>query len=187
VNSCRSVVSVSVVAVGLLGLSACGGDKPSGLAVFTSGASSSSSPSPTAMSKWTPEQQQVIDGYDRFNDIMTGYRSKGSEIDMAKAHQVGQEPFVTEYLKGIVQSLATGYVDTGKAVSSTSSVTLVGSKATMKTCLDLTHTKPVNSGNPSAPPVQISPPNRVTVSLVRGADSWLVAGLKGGEGTCVSG
>jgi len=186
-KSCRSVVSVSVVAVGLLGLSACGGGKPSGLPVYTPAASSSSSPSPTATSKWTPEQQQVIDGYEGFNNLITAISTKAEKIDMAKAHRVAKEPFVTGYLKGIDSTLSAGYVDTGKAVSTTLAVTIAGGIATMKTCLDLTHTKTLNPGNSAAPPVQNPPPSRVTVSLAREAGSWLVTGLKGDEGTCVSG
>ena len=184
------VVSVSLAAVGVLGLSACSSAKPSGLAPLTSSARSgspSSSPAPTISSKWTAEQQQVIAGYDAYNALMDRIRTKTEKMDMAKAHRVGQEPFIRKHLQQLDQQLSSGYVETGKAVDTTLSVTVVGRTATLNTCLDLTHIKLVNPGNPSAPPVKIPPPARVDVSLVRDADSWLVAGLKDGGGGCVSG
>jgi hypothetical protein len=178
---------VSVVVVGLLGLSACGGDKPSGLPVYTPGASGSSSASATSTSKWTPEQQQVIDGYAGFNTLMTAISTKGEKIDMPKAHRVAQEPFATEYLKGVDATLSAGYEQTGKPVVTVLSATVAGDTASMKACLDLTHLNLINPGNPSAARWEARPPARVTVSLVRKGGSWLVAGIKGGEGSCVSG
>ena len=183
-KSCRSVVSMSVVVVGLLGLSACGSDKPSGLPVYTPGASSSS---PTSTSRWTPEQQQVIDGYDRFNSLMTAISTKAEKIDMTKAHRVAKDPFATDYLKGVDATLSAGYEQTGKPNVTVSSVTVAGGTATMKACLDLTHLNLINPGSPSAARWEARPPARVTVSLVREGGSWLVAGMKGGEGSCVSG
>ncbi len=180
------VVSVSVVAVGVLGLSACSGAKPSGLAPSTPSASASS-PSPTISSKWTPEQQRVIAGYDAYNALMDRIRTKTEKIDMAKAHRVGQEPFIRKQLQQMEQQLSSGYVEMGKAVDTTLSVTVVGSTATLNTCLDLTHIKLVNPGNPTAPPVKIPPPARVNVLMVKDAGSWLVSGLKDGGGGCVSG
>lgn len=185
-KSCRSVVSVSVVVVGLLGLTACGGE-PSGLPVYTPGASGSSSPSPTSTSKWTPEQQQVIDGYDRFNDLITAIMSKAEKLDMAKAHKVAKEPFATTYLKGVDSTISAGFVQKGKVVRTVSSVTVAGDAATIRTCVDQTHMKLVNTGKNPGPAVQIPPPSWQTVSVVRQGDSWLVAGLKSSEGTCVSG
>ena len=183
-KSCRSVVSVFVVVVGLLGLSACGGDKPPGLPLYTPGVGGSS---PTNTSKWTPEQQQVIDGYDGFNSLVAAIWSKDEKIDMAKAHQVAGEPFITKYLQNLDAALSAGLVLTGKVVNTISSVTVVGGTATINTCVDATHTKLTNPGNPSAPTAQIPPPSRMSVSMVRKADSWLVTGLKGGNSTCVSG
>jgi len=185
-SSSRFFVSVCIVAAGALGLSGCSDEKPSGLASYTAGAISKS-PSATSTSKWTPEQQQVIDGYDRFNDLMTAFRTNTAKMDLAKARSVAQEPFVTGYLQGISNQLSAGYIDTGKVLSTTSSVSVVGAAATMKTCLDATHTKLVNPGNPSAPPVANRAPNRVNVSLVRQAGSWLVSGLNDGGGVCVPG
>ena len=188
----RRVVSVSLAAVGVLGLSACSSEKPSGLAPFTPGAGSnspSSSPSPTVSSKWTPEQQQVIAGYDAYNTLMDRIRTKEEKMDMAKAHQVGQEPFISKHLQQMNIALSAGLVATGEAPRHTTlSVTVVGSTATLNTCADLTRTKYVNPGNPSAPPVgSPPPPGRVDVLLVRVADTWLVSGLKDGGGRCVSG
>ena len=187
-TSRRVVGSVSVVAAGVLGLSGCSSDKPSGLAPFTpSATSTSSSPSPTSTSKWTPEQQQVIDGYDRFIDLQTAISTKAQKIDMAKAHKVAKEPFATEYLKGIDATLSAGYRQTGKAVVTVSSAIVAGNTATMKACLDQTHLNLINPGNPSAPRWEARPPALVTVSLVREGGSWLIAGLRAGEGSCVSG
>lgn len=182
----RPVLYIAVLAATTLGLSACSSDKPSSLATSSPGLSSQS-PSPTTTSKWTPEQQQVIAGYDRFNVLMTAIRTKAEKIDLGKAHEVGREPFVTGYLKGIDQSLATGYVSTGKPVSTTSMVTVAAGKATLVTCLDVTHTKWVKPGDPSAPTVRTPPPTEVTVTLVKDAGSWLVSGLKAGEARCVRG
>ena len=187
----RRVVSVSLAAVGVLGLSACSSETPSGLAPFTPSArtgSPSASPSPTISSKWTAEQQQVIAGYGRYNALMARFRAKTEKIDMAKAHQVGQEPFITKQLQQMAVALSAGFVDTGEAARDTTlSVTVVGSTATLNTCLDQTRTKSVNHTNPSAPVGSPPPPARVNVSLVRDAGSWLVAGLKDGGGACVSG
>jgi hypothetical protein len=177
---------VVVVVAGLLGLSACSGEKPSGLATFTPGASSGSS-SPTSTSKWTPEQQQVIDGYAGFNSLMTAISTKTEKIDMAKAHRVAKEPFATEYLKGVDTTLSAGYEQTGKPIVTVSSATVAGDTASMKACLDLTHLNLINPGNPSAARWEPRRPSRVTVSLVLEGGSWLVAGIKGGEGSCVSG
>jgi hypothetical protein len=187
VKSCRSVVSVLVVLVGLPGLTACSGDKPSGLPAYAPGAGGGSSPSPTGTSKWTPEQQQVIDGYGGFNSLMTAISSKAEKIDMTKAHGVSKEPFASEYLKGVDATLSAGYKQTGKPVVTVSSATVAGDTATMKACLDLTHLNLINPGNPSAARWEARPPARVTVSLVRESGSWLVSGIKSGEGSCVSG
>lgn len=129
----------------------------------------------------------MIGGYDRFNDLMTAFRTKAEKIDLAKGRQVAKEPFVTGYLKGIASTLSAGYVDTGKAVSTTLSVTVVRETASIKTCLDLTPTKLVSQGSSTVAPVQNPPPSRVTVSMVKEADAWRVSGLKGGEVACVSG
>lgn len=187
----RVVVFVSVVA-GVLGLSACSSDKPSGLAPFTPSASSTSSsplptPSPTSTSKWTPEQQQVIDAYDRFIDLQTAISTKAQKIDMAKARQVAKEPFATEYLKKLEGTLVAGFVQKGKVVNTISAVTVAGNTATIKTCVDQTHMTFSVPGNASAPPVGTRPPALATVTLAHGRDSWLVSGSKGGEGACVSG
>lgn len=187
-TSHRLVVSVSIVAASVLGLGACSSEKPSGLTPFTPTAtSSSSSPSPSSLSQWTPDQQQVIDGYDGFNNLITAIWTKSEKIDMTKAHRVAKDPFVTKYLKGIDAGLSAGFVQTGKVVSTVSSVTTTGDTATLDTCVDETQTKLINRGNPSGPQAQAPPPSRVTVSLVREGDSWLVAGLKGGGGACAAG
>jgi hypothetical protein len=178
---------VSVVIAGLLGLSACSAT-PSGLATATPATGSrSSSPAPTSTSKWTPAQQQAIDGYERFIDLQTAISSKAEKIDMAKARRVAKEPFVTAYLKGVDATLSAGYEQTGKAVVTVSSAIVTGNTATVKTCLDLTHLNLINPGNPSAARWEPRPPTLVNVSLVREGGSWLVSGLKSGGGTCVSG
>jgi hypothetical protein len=184
-KSCRSVASLSVVAVALLGLSACSGDKPSGLATFTPRVSgSSSSPPPVSTSQWTPEQQQVIDGYDRYSKMVSGLLSKKEKVSLAKARQVATEPYATTFLKDVDATVSAGFVMTGKTVNTISAVTTKGGKATIKTCLDLTRSK---LAQPSAPAAKSLPPSRATVSLSRHGDSWLVDGLKAGEGACVSG
>jgi len=185
----RTAVSASVlVAVGVLGLSACSGEKPSGLAAFTpSPSGNAASASPTSASKWTPEQQQVIDGFDKFTDYRTATFTKTEKIDMAKAHQVAQEPFATKYMKRIDATLSAGFVQTGKVVNTIASVTVAGEKATIKTCQDQTHTKLTKPSDPSAPAVKTLPPAMATVSLAREGDAWKVAGFTGGEGKCITG
>jgi len=180
-------VSVSVVALGLLGLTACSGEKPSGLATFKPSASSSSSASPTGTSKWTPEQQQVIDGYDGFTRVYESIYTGAEKIDMAKVHTVAKEPFATVTMKDIDATLSTGYVQAGKVVNTISSVTVDGDKATIKTCYDQTHTKFINPGKASAPAAQIPPPTIATVSLIRERGAWLLVGFKGDEGACARG
>jgi hypothetical protein len=188
-TSRRVVVSVSVAA-GVLGLSACSSQEPSGLPAFTPSASSTSStptPSPTSTSKWTPEQQQVIDGYTRFRDLYTAIWTKAEKIDMAKARQVATEPFATVSMKGIDAGISVGYVQKGMVVNTILSVAAAGDTATIKTCKDESRANFVNPGNPSAPRWSARPLVPVTVSLARKGHSWLVSGLKDDEGTCVSG
>jgi nicotinamidase-related amidase len=124
VTSRRYAVSASVfVALGVLMLSACGGEKPSGLPVFTP------SPSPSSLtttSKWSPEQQQVIDGYERFTDLSNAIWTKAEMLDMAKVHLVAQEPFATDAMKVITNTLSTGYVQRGKSVSTILAVRVTG-------------------------------------------------------------
>ena len=184
-KSCRSVVSVSILLAGLLGLSACGGDKSSGLPAYTPGASGSSSP--TSPSKWTPDQQRVIDGYDGFTKLYESIYTGAEKIDMAKVHTVAREPFATATMKDVDATLSTGYVQTGKVVNTISAVTLAGDKATIKTCYDQTHTKFINPRKTSAPAAQIPRPALATVSLTRVLGVWVLTGFKGDEGTCVSG
>jgi hypothetical protein len=181
-------VVVSLVVVGVLGLSGCSSDKPSGLALFTPSATTTTpSPTPRSTSKWTPEQQQVIEGYDRFTDLQTAISTKALKVDMAKAHQVAKEPFATEYLKKLEVTLVMGFVQKGRVVNTVSAVTITGNTAILKTCVDQTHMSFSIPGNASAPPVGTRPPAVATVSLAREADSWLVSGSKGDEGACVSG
>jgi hypothetical protein len=131
-TSRRYAVSLPVVvAVGVLGLSACSSEQPSGVAPFTP--SVSSGPSPTRTSKWTPEQQLAIDGYDRYNELITRIMSKAEQINMAKVHSVAKEPFATTDMKEVDATLSAGFVETGKAVDTILSVTLAGDKATVKT------------------------------------------------------
>ncbi len=137
--------------------------------------------------KWTPEQQQVIAGYDRYNELVTRILNKAEKIDMGKAHQVAKEPYATKFLQGIDGTLSAGFVRTGRVAYTFSAVTVVGDSATIKTCLDLTSTKFFKPGNPSDAPLQNPPPSWATVSLAREGGSWLVSGLKDGEGTCVTG
>ena len=179
------MVSVSVVVAGLLGLSGCGGDKPSGLTAYTPGVSGSSSP--TSTSRWTPEQQKVIDGYDRFIDLQTAISSKAVTIDMVKVHGVASEPFATSTMKDIDAALSAGFVQKGKTTNTISSVTSAGETATIDTCLDRTKLNLTNPTHPSAPRWKAQPPSKGTVSLAREGGSWLVAGYEGDKGACVTG
>lgn len=185
----RVVVSVSVVAVAL-GLSACSSGSPSGVAPLPPSARGSSAPppvSPTSTSKWTSQQQQVIDGFDGFNNLVASIWAKAEKLDMAKAHQFAKDPFATKYLTGVAAGLSAGFVQTGKLVSTVSSVTTVGDAATIKTCLDQTHLLLIDQRNPSGPRAQAPKPSRATVSLTRQGDAWLVSGIEDGKDACISG
>jgi hypothetical protein len=96
-----------------------------------------------------------IDGYDRFNNLVPSIwaraLARAEKIDMAKAHQVAKDPFVTKYLRGVATGLLAGFVQTGKLVSTVSSVTTAGDTATIKTCLDQSHMKLIDMGNPCGP------------------------------------
>jgi hypothetical protein len=108
---------------------------------------------------------------------------------VANARRVAKEPFATEFLKDIDAGLSAGFVEEGKVVNTISSVVIVGETARIKTCFDQTHTKTMVPGNASTPPVRVGvpQPSMANVSLVRDGGSWLVAGFKGGQGSCVSG
>ena len=155
--------------------------------MYSPGASSSAGPSATSTSKWTTEQQQVVDGYDRFTDLSTAIWTKAEKIDMAKVHTVAREPFATATMKDVDATLSTGYVQTGKVVNTISAVTVAGDKATIKTCYDQTHTKFINPRKTSAPAAQIPRPALATVSLTRVLGVWALTGFKGDQGTCVGG
>jgi hypothetical protein len=113
--------------------------------------------------------------------------SKAEKIDMAKTRKVAKEPFATTYFKGVDSTVSAGFVQEGKLVRTVSSVTVAGDTATIRSCVDQTRMKLVDTSKTPGPPVQIPPPSWQTVSVVREGGSWLVAGLKSGEGTCISG
>lgn len=155
--------------------------------MYSPGASSSAGPSATSTSKWTTEQQQVVDGYDRFTDLSTAIWTKAEKIDMAKVHKIATEPYATATMKEIDATLSAGFAQTGRVVNTISAVTIVGGKASIKTCYDQTHTRFTDPAHPTAPKVQVPPPSMGTVSLVREGGSWLVSGYQDGSATCVSG
>jgi hypothetical protein len=183
-TSRRYAVSASVfVAVGLLTLSACSSEQPSGLPVFTPSPSPSS---PTSTSKWSPEKQQVINGYDRFIDLYEAISTKAEQINMTKFHKVAMEPLASVTMKNINRTLSSGLIQRGKVTNTISAVTVAGETATIKTCFDQSRTKLVEPGNPSRK-VRIPAPSNATVSLVRSGDVWMLSAFNGGEGACVSG
>jgi hypothetical protein len=182
----RVVGSVAVLAAGLLVLSACSSGKPSGLAPFTPSATSTSS-TPTSTSKWTPEQQQVIDGYGRYNELITAILSKTEKIDEAKVHKVAAEPYATTFLKRVDATISAGYVQTGKLIATISAVQVTNEGATIKVCVDQTHTRLTNPSHPAVPKAKTLPPALATLPMVRKGDAWLVAGFHGDEGACTSG
>lgn len=129
----------------------------------------------------------MIDGYDRYTDLSTAIWTKAEKIDMAKVHKIATEPFATATMKEIDATLSAGFVQKGRVVNTISAVTLVGGKASIKTCYDQTHTSFTDPAHPTAPKVQIPSPSTGTVSLVRAGGSWLVSGYKDSGATCVSG
>jgi hypothetical protein len=182
----RVVGSVAVLAAGLLGLSACSSGKPSGLAPFTPGATStSSSPSPTSTSKWTPEQQQVIEAYVMYQALITKYR-KGAKLDMAALRSVATEAFAVKSGKEVAAGLSAGFILHGDDVHDTRVVTIAGTKSILTECWD---TKSYGVNEKASPPITAkgAPPANYTVNLTRSADTWHVAGFTRGAACSVNG
>jgi hypothetical protein len=182
----RVGVSLSVVAAGLLGLSGCSSDKPSDLGPLTPGASSSSaSPSPSSTSRWTPEQQQVIEVYVTYQALITKYR-KGAKLDMAALRSVATEAFAVKSGKEVAAGLSAGFILHGDDVHDIQVVTIAGTKSILTECWD---TKSYGVNAKASPPVTAkgAPPANYTVNLTRSADTWHVAGFTRGAACSVNG
>lgn len=181
-KSPRCVASVSVVAVALLGLSACGSDKPSGLAPFTP----NSSTSPTSASKWTQEQQQVIDSFLAYRALIAKYR-RGARVDRALLRSVATEQRAVQAEQGIVGGLTLGFILSGDDdVEEIRAVTVTGAKSKLTECW-IGRSYGVKKS--ASPPVTAKPstPRIVNVNLTRSAGTWRVAGFTDGAACAARG
>jgi hypothetical protein len=172
-----------LVAVVVLGLSACSSEKPSGVAPFTPSASSSSSSSSSPSSKWTPEQQQVTEAYATYQSLITKYR-KGTKLDMAALRAVATEPFAVQSGKNVIAGLSAGFILHGDDVHDTRTVTIRGSKATLTECWD-TRSYGVNMKATPSITAKGAAPALYTVNLTRSDDRWFVAGFTPGPACSV--
>jgi hypothetical protein len=166
----------------LLGLSACGGDKPSGLASFTP----SSTTSPTSAAEWTGEQQQVIDTTLTYRALIANYR-RGTRVDRAKLRTVATESRSVEAEKAIVGGLTLGFVLQGAPdLEEVRAVEITGATSTLTECW-IGRSYGVKKS--VSPPVTAKPstPHIVKVNLTRSAGTWHVAGFTDGAACAAKG
>jgi len=182
-TSRRLALSMALVAAGAVVLSGCGGDKSSGLASFTPG----SSPSSTATSKWTPDQQQVIDATMAYRLLVSKYLRGETRLDRAALRSVATESRAVEAEKIIVGGLTIGFILKGpEDVNEVRAVTITGAKATLTECW-IGRSYGVRKS--SSPPVTAKPakPLLVNISLTRSAGSWRVSGFTDGAACAAKG
>lgn len=173
----RGVMSVSVAAAGVMALSACGGGQSTGPAPFTPSSSSQSS-SPTTTSKWTPEQEQVIETTLTYHGLVAKYR-KGATLDMAALRSVATEARAVQTGKTIVAGLSAGFILYGDDAHEIRSVTITGATSVLTECwIERSYgvnrkASPTIRTKPSASHIGI-------INLSRSADRWHVSGYTDG-------
>jgi hypothetical protein len=173
---------MALVAAGAVVLSGCGGDKSSGLATLTPG----TSPSPTAASKWTPDQQQVIKATLAYRALTTKY-ARGVKLDRTALRSVATEKRAVQAEKDILGGLAFGFTLKGEDdVDEIRAVTITGAKSTLTECW-IGRGYGVNKL--ASPPVTAKPsaPHLVRVNLTRSAGSWRVSGTTPGAACTAKG
>lgn len=173
----RAVAAAGATAVMVLGVAGCGGgksdDDPAGKT--------------TPASKWTAEQQDVIDAYAAFTGVSDDV-ARGSKLDMDQVHGVAKEPFATEYFKKIDGAASAGLRLKGDGAQAfPRKVQVDGDAATYELCSDGSSMKMMNVLSDPPQPVQVDAAvNLLEIDLVRAGSDWLVTGRKA-NGTCTPG
>jgi hypothetical protein len=173
-----------VVAAGVLGLSGCGGEKTSGIAPYTPGASKSASP--TTTSNWTPEQQQVIEATMAYRALIQKY-SRGTMVDRAELRTVATEQRAVDAEKAIVGGLTLGYILSGEPdLDEVRAVTITGAKSVLTECW-IGRSYGVKKA--ASPPVTAMPqaPLIVNMKLTRADGKWRVSGSTPGAACAAKG
>jgi hypothetical protein len=181
----RSLFVSAVVAATVVGLSGCGAEKPSGLALPTSSPSSHSSSRVPAPS-WTSAQQQVIDTTLTYHALFSKF-SKGTKLDMAALRSVATDAFAVQVGKNIVDGLDLGFIRYGdEDMHEIRAVTITGPKSTLTECW-IGRSYAVNKK--FSPSVTTKPlaPAISSVSLTRTAGKWLVSGFTEGPACAARG
>ena len=173
----RSLV-VSVLVVGVMALSGCGGGKAAGLTLGIS-ARGRSALVLVAAPTWTLTQQQVIDTTLSYHALFSKF-SRGAKPDMVALGRVATDAFAAEVGKSIVDGLNLGFILYGKDdVHQVRSVTIMGAESILSECwIGRAYSvnkkfSPVVTTNPLAPAIN-------NVDLVRVAGKWHVAGFTEG-------
>jgi len=181
-TSRRLALSMALVAAGAMVLSGCGGDKSSGLSSFTPG----STTAPTAASKWTPDQQQVIKATLAYRALTTKY-ARGVKLDRAALRSVATEERAVQAEKDIVGGLVFGFILTGEDDGDEiRAVTVTGAKSTLTECW-IGRSYGVNKLASPAVTAKPSAPHLVSVNLTRSAGSWRVSGSTAGAACAAKG
>jgi hypothetical protein len=174
---------MTVTAAAVVVLSGCSGDKPSGLAAFTPGASSSSS---AAASKWTPEQQQVIDANLRYDGLVAKY-SRGQKVDRAELRTAATESRAAKAELDITGGLTIGFILQGPPDEhEIRSVTISGAESTLTECW-IGHSYGVRKSATPPETAKAVAPAIVTVKLKRSAGTWRVSAVATGAACAAKG
>ena len=174
---------VSVLVVGVMALSGCGGGKAAGLTPGTP-TSGRSSLLPVAAPTWTSTQQQVIDTTLSYHAQFSKF-NRGARLDMVALGSVATDAFAAEVGKNIVDGLKLGFILHGNEdVHQVRSVTIRGAKSTLSECW-IGRAYSVNKKFSPAVTTKPLAPAINNVSLVRAAGKWHVAGFTEGP-ACVA-
>ena len=178
-------LAVSVLAVGVMALSGCGGGKAAGLTPGTS-TSVRSSLVPVVAPTWTASQQQVIDTTLSYHALFSRF-SRGARLDMVALGSVATNAFAAEVGKSIVDGLKLGFILQGNDdVHQVRSVTIMGTKSTLTECW-IGRAYSVNTKFSPAITTKPLVPAINNVSLVRAAGKWHVAGFTEGPACAATG
>jgi hypothetical protein len=182
-TSRRLAASSCVIAAGGIVLSGCGGDKPSGLASFTPGASSGSSP---AAPKWTPGQQEGINASLLYDGLVAKY-SRGQMVNRAELRTAATESRAVGAEKEISGGFAMGFILHGPADEhQIRSVTITGAESTLTECW-IGHSYGVRKAASPPETAKAAAPTILTIKLTRSADKWRLSALTEGAAGAAKG
>lgn len=138
------------------------------------------SPSESPTSKWTPEEQGVVDSLVAYNDLVTAV-SQDKELKQDTMRRVAAEPFATKIAKQLAAQRSAGFVMEGEEEYRPRTVQLAGNEATLVTCWDPSTATIVNEYQ--TPPATVKPYPRtlVTFTLEQPRGRWLVTGRDSGR------